>query len=99
MDVRTTMLDILRDVFTVCEARGPTMALGKLRQRIPADRVESSEYLRALFDAYQSASAAEKRKMKRAAEDLECLGIYLPRDYLFSLGTPRKEFGLRIDFE
>ena len=36
--------------------------------------------------------------MKRAAEDLECLGIYLPRDYLFSLGTPRKEFGLRIDF-
>ena len=62
MDVRTTMLDILRDVFTVCEARGPTMALGKLKAAYSADRVESSEYLRAFVDAYQSASAAEKER-------------------------------------
>ena len=60
MDKRTTIEDVLRDASSVCESRGPTMALRSLVERVPAEKVESSEFLQALFDAYRSASYAEK---------------------------------------
>ena len=97
MDKRGTIEDVLRDTFYNCESRGPTSALRSLTERIPADKVESSEYLRALFDAYGSASFAEKKSIRRSVEDLANVGVALPRDLLFYLGVPRKEFGLRVD--
>ena len=97
MDKRATIEDVLRDAFYNCESRGPTSALRSLTARIPAEKVESSEYLRGLFDAYRSASAVEKSRMRRAVEDLASFNVALPRDFLFYLGVPRKEFGLRVD--
>ena len=97
MDTRGTIEDVLREAFYSCESRGPTSALRSLTERIPADKVKSSEYLRALFDAYRSASAVEKSRMRRAVEDLSSFGVALPREFLFYLGVPRKEFGLRVD--
>ena len=91
------MEDVLRDTFSVCESRGPTMALRSLTERVPAEKVESSEYLPALFDAYRSASTAEKSRMRRAVEDLASMGLALPRDFLFFMGVPQREFGLKVD--
>ena len=87
------MKDVLQDSFSLCESRGPTMALHLLTQRIPPDRVESNEYLRALFDAYRSASTAEKSRMKRAIEDLAGFGVGLPRDLLFLWGCQERSLG------
>ena len=97
MDNRVTVRDVVWAALSTCESRGPTQALRQLKTRIPAETVQSSEYLQALFDAYKSASTAEKSKMRRAAEDLAGMSIALPRDILFYLGIPKREFGLRVD--
>lgn len=97
MDVRSTIGQIVLDSLSNCESRGPTSAQRLLVGRIPLEEIESSEGLRTLVAAYKSASAAEKRKMRRAVEDLAGFGVHLPRDLLFYLGVPRKEFGLRVD--
>ena len=97
MDVRSTVQLVLQDASSVCESCGPTRALSSLRQRIPPDLLKSDECLAALLDAYGSASMAEKRKMRRVAGDLESFGIALPRDLLFFLGVPQREFGLKVD--
>ena len=97
MDKRATIDELVRESFYNCESRGPTSALRSLTTRIPAEKVESSEYVRGLFAAYRSASAVEKSRMRRAVEDLAGFGVALPRDFVFYLGVPRKEFGLRVD--
>ena len=97
MDGRSTVQLVLEDASSVCGSCGPTRALRSLKQRIPPALVESNEYLAALFDAYGSASIAEKRKMRRVAGDLESFGVSVPRDLLFFLGVPQKEFGLKLD--
>ena len=96
--MRSTVQLVLQDASSVCGSCGPTRALRSLKQRIPPDLVNSDECLAALLDAYGSASMAEKRKMMRVAEDLESFGITLPRDLLFFLGVPQREFGLKVDF-
>ncbi len=98
MDRRTTLQDIVVDALSHCELRGPTRALGLLMERIPTKEIESSEYLQALVSTCKSASAAEKNKMRRTIEELSGFGIALPRDVLFFLGIPRREFGLKVNF-
>ena len=97
MDNRSTIKDVVLAALSTCESRGPTQSLRQLKGRIPIETVQSSEYLRALFDAYGSASTAEKSRMRRAAEDLAGMSIALPREILFYLGIPKREFGLRVD--
>ena len=97
MDNRSTVEEMLGHIFSICESRGPTIALRSLMEKAPVEKVESSEYLQALSDAYRSASIAEKSRMRRAIEDLACMGIALPRDLLFFMGFPQKEFGFKVD--
>ena len=97
MDTRGTVQDLLRDAFSICESRGPTMALRSL-ERFPSERVESSEYLRGLFDAYRSASAAEKSKMRRAAEDLAGIGCCTPKRFSVLFGNTKKRIWFEGEF-
>lgn len=98
MDTRGTLDDALSEIFKICESRGPVSALSRLSQLVPNEMVTSSEYLRALCDAYISASHSEKRRIRRSAEDLANYGIKFPRDILFSLGVPKRQFCLKINF-
>lgn len=98
MDTFVTQEDIVKQTIEICESRGPTAALRRLYQLVPTERIAKSVYLRALSDAYGSASVGEKDRLRTAAKHLSCFGVDFPLDILFHLGLPSRGFGVKIDY-
>ena len=98
MDNRSTLSKVLEQFFLECEARGPSLAVNHLQQRIPNELFESNDHLRGIANGAIASSFQEKRNLIKAAGTLIDAGFDIPMEILFRLGVPKRGFAIKANF-